>query len=150
MSSYSFKRVHVCIHVLISFVVIVLAALSASGADRSNGAILIGSILFTNTSRILVHDIKGNMIINQTFPYIEQLPIKSALHQTSRMAVTDEDTAYIGGLDGTIFILSLPTEFIKSPTVVSSNMSAEVHLSVSNISLGIPVYQRSLPTQQME
>ena len=124
-------------YVLISFVVIVQAALSASGADRNNGAILIGSILLTNTSRILVHDINGKMIINQTFQHIEQLPVKSALHQTARMTVTDEN-AYIGGFDGIIFVLSSPTKFIESASTVNNNPSADVHVSVSNISLGIP------------
>ena len=53
MSGSPAISVHARIHVLISFVMIVQAALSASGADRKNEAILVGSILLTNTSRIL-------------------------------------------------------------------------------------------------
>ena len=126
-----------CSVVIIQIYETLAAAVSASGADRhsDNRAILIGSILLTDTSRILVYDIKGKMIVNETFPHIEQLPLKSAVHQTARMLVT-EKAAYIGGYDGIIFIVTLSTELIESVSAMGGGESvSSAEVTVTNTTL---------------
>lgn len=101
---------------------------------------LIGSIIITSGGYILISDANGRMFINQTFPYMDQLPIVSAAYQTAIMAVMG-DVAYIGGLNGTIFLLQLPVDLLEQASTGGNNLGdpvAGTEVIVSNVTLPFP------------
>jgi len=107
-----------------------------SGASRDND-IPTGSILLTSVGYILIFDTNGKILVNQTFPHISQLPIKSAAYKTARMAVIG-DVAYFGGLEGVVFILkNLPVDLLEQASTGGSNLGDPVggEVIVSNITL---------------
>lgn len=106
--------------------------------NRYRDEILIGNVLLESNGFVVILDAKGRTVCNQTFPHIDQLPIKSALYQLARMTVV-ADTAYIGGRDGIIFVLTLPMEFLKvadgSDIGESEGTDDKLEVIVSNITL---------------
>ena len=99
---------------------------------------MIGSILVTKNGSVLLYDVNTNLVINQTFPSVEQLPKTSALWHTARMSVIDNN-AYIGGRDGIVFNLTLPINFLKTVSTGGSvglgGSEDDVELTFSNITL---------------
>ena len=107
---------------------------TASGNDRRYSGLMIGSIMLASDNSILIFDANARTILNQTFPHMKQrLPIKSGLNGFASMAVVN-GVAYIGGFNGTIYLLKLPVESLSTEgSKLSEDANAEVN--VSNITL---------------
>ena len=80
---------------------------------------MIGSVLLTTTGRILISDVNQRLVVNQTFPHMEELPLKSGVYQTARMAVIN-GVAYIGGRNGIIYLLTLPMDYLAGDSAAGT------------------------------
>ena len=110
--------------------------------DASGLSQILGSILLTAAGRILILDTEGRLVVNQTFPHMEHLPLKSAMssYQTARMAVIN-GFAYIGGGHGVIYLIKLPVDYLDTvSTGAGSYLDGKYTkaLNVSNITLPYP------------
>ena len=95
---------------------------------------MIGSILLTARGRILLFDADETLLVNQTFPHMESLPVKSAMsrYQTARMTVI-KNFAYIGGRDGVIYRIKLPVDYLDAVSTGASSHLAGKYVESLNI-----------------
>ena len=103
---------------------------------------MIGSILLTAPGRILLFDAEETLLVNQTFPKMEYLPVKSGMsrYQTARMAVIN-DFAYIGGRDGAIYLINLPIDNLDAraaSTGTSSYLGGKYAKSLNVFNITLP------------
>lgn len=113
------------------FTIVVGVITGALDAEYSQ---MIGSFLLTASGRMLIFDVNQKLAVNQTFSHMEELPLKSAIWQSAMISVVNS-VAYIGGRNGTAYLLALPTDYLAKVSAGSSDLAAEPRVTVTNITL---------------